>query len=523
MGLVMKRLVVAAVLICGVVASCAAPKSASPIVGNGPETSYTPPPITWSKCTNGLKAYDGDCGFLVVPLDYSQPTGTKIKIAVSRINHTSDDGDYQGVVAVNLTSAGGSGLGQPAFSKLLPDSITGDYDWVGFDPRGVGSSQPALSCDPTINGYNRPAYVPSSPEQQAASVKRFEDYAAACARTHSPLLTHVTTTDSAQDLDSLRKALGQGQLNYYGYWYGAYLGEVYGTMYPGRVRRMVLDSSIDPSQAWFGFNFGQNAPLDQNFSAFSAWVAKWDNLYHLGTTEAAVTQQYYSTLAKLTRAPAGGVLGPDVWTDDFLLAYHTSNWTDLANAFSVYVNKADSAPMKSLYDANYPTASDNAFAMSLATECTDATWPKDWDTWLRATQNSYAEAPLASWANMWFVAPCRSWSVPARTPALVDGSKAPPMLMVLDSTLEPNTTYLGSLAVRTLFPKAVLVQSGAIPAGSDSDSSCSPGMAIVEYLHDGTLPARVAGNAPDLKCPANVLPDPTAPSKSEGAKGAAGG
>jgi hypothetical protein len=85
--------------------------------------------------------------------------------------------------------------------------------------------------------------------------------------------------------------------------------------------------------------------------------------------------------------------------------------------------------------------------------------------------------------------------------------------MTLDSTLEPNTTSQGSLAVRRLFPKAVLAQSGGNPA-SDTDSSCSPGKAIVEYLHDGTLPARVPGDTADLKCPANELPDPTNPSSS---------
>lgn len=511
----MKRIVTAIALVAaaiGVVAGCGAPRG-GPIVGSGPETSYTPPPIDWSKCTNSLKEYSGDCGFLVVPLDYSQPDGTKIKIAVSRINHTSDPDDYQGAVVVNLTSAGYSALGQPAFSKLLPDSVTGDYDWVGFDPRGIGASEPALSCDPSFNAYNAPAYVPTSDEQQAVWLKRVQDYAAACARTNSPLLTHATTTHTAQDLDSLRKALGQGQINYYGYWYGAYLGEVYSTMYPGRVRRMILDSSLDPSQIWFGFNFAQNAPLEQNLSAFFAWVAKWDNLYHLGTTEAAVRQQYDSALAKLTQAPAGGIIGPDVWTTNLLLVYYSKNWEKVAEAFSAYVNKGDFAPLKSLFDTNYSATNDNSFAMSLATECTDAPWPRSWDTWLSATKKSYAEAPFASWANMWFVAACQSWSVPAQQPAVVDGSKSPPMLMTLDSTLEPNTTSQGSLAVRRLFPKAVLAQSGGNPA-SDTDSSCSPGKAIVEYLHDGTLPARVPGDTADLKCPANELPDPTNPSSS---------
>jgi pimeloyl-ACP methyl ester carboxylesterase len=510
----MKRLVTAALVaaVIAVVAGCGAPRG-GPIVGSGPETSYAPPPIVWSKCTNSLKDSGGECGFLEVPLDYSQPGGPKIKLAVSRIPHTVDSDDYQGVAVVNLTSPGSSGLAHPALSKWLPDSISGDYDWVGFDARGVGSSQPTLSCDPNFNAHERPSYLTTTPDQQAVWLKRVQDYSAACARTNSPLLTHVTSTDAAQDLDSLRKALGQGQLNYYGYWYGAYLGEVYSTMYPGRVRRMILDSSIDPTQVWYGLNLAQSAAGDQNFSAFSAWVATHDDVYHLGTTGAAVQQQYYSALAKLTEQPADG-LGPTDLTHALMMDFHTMHWADLAKAFSAYVTQGDAAPIKSLVDANYLPGNDNLAAMSLATECTDAPSPTSWDTWLRDTQKNYETAPFSSWANTWFVAGCQSWSVPARKPAVVDGSHSPATLMLLDSTLLPSTTYAGSLAVRKLFPKAVLVNSGGAPGGSATDSSCSTGEAIVSYLHDGTLPPRLGGDSADQQCPANPLPDPASASAS---------
>ncbi|MGN9787516.1 alpha/beta fold hydrolase [Nonomuraea sp. ZG12] len=521
----MKRLVKAVAVIGGLAMSCAylsplsaqaatAPVSASvtpgkPSHGKPTERPYTPPPITWSPCTNGLQVLGGECGHLEVPLDYSRPTGTKIKVAVSRIKHTSAESEYQGALVVNLTWPGGSALGQASVGKLLPEAVSGDYDWIGFDPRGVGASQPTLSCDPGIHGYNRLPYVPATGKQLAAQIKIAQDYSAACARTNSGLLKHATTVDSAKDLESLRKALGQEQINFYGYVWGAYLGEVYSTMYPQRVRRMVLDSSVDPKEAWFGYNRNQNGPLNQNFSAFAAWVAKYDSLYHLGTTEAAVKKQYYDTLAKLTKQPAEGTYGPTVWTDVFLLAYNTSHWKELAEVFSAYVNRGETASMKTLYDANYPTTTDNLQAMALSTMCTDAPWPKNWNTWIRTTEKDYRKWPFASWNNTWFVASCQSWSVPPRKPAPVGGLKTPPMLMVLDSTIEANSTYEGSLAVRKRFPKAVLVQSGVTPADSATPESCSPGRSITEYLHDGTLPSRVRGNTSDLKCPANALPDPT--------------
>ncbi|WP_459800311.1 alpha/beta fold hydrolase [Herbidospora sp. RD11066] len=478
--------------------------------GGATETPYNPPPIAWAPCTNGLQFLGGECGFLEVPLDYSRLNGKKIKVAVSRIKHTSDEASYQGALVVNLTWPGGSGLGQASVGKLLPEFVSGTYDWIGFDPRGVGASEPKLSCDPGINGYDRMAYEPSSQRHLNAQIKVAKDYSAACARTRSDLLKNATTTHTANDLDSLRKALGQNQLNYYGYVYGAYLGEVYSTMYPTRVRRMIIDSAVDPRQAWFGYNLGQNYPLDQNFGAFAAWTAKYDAIYHLGTTEAAVKKKYYDTLAKLAKKPAGGVFGPAVWTDVFLLAYNTNHWQELATLFSAVVNDGDTTLLKQVYDINYPTVTDNLQAMALATMCTDASWPKDWNTWLRVTERDYRKVPFAAWPDMWFVASCQSWPVPAQKPADIGGHRTPPVLMVLDRTIDPSSTYEGSLAVRKLFPKAVLVESGPTPAETTTPESCSPGKSIVEYLFNGTLPARVPGNTSDLKCPALPLPNPAA-------------
>ena len=513
----MKKLLVAAGVVGCLVAGSAyfvstsaeaAPLSQSDAALTGAST-YTPPPIHWAACTDGLQAYGAQCGFLVVPLNYAQPEGTKIKIAVSRISHTSDKSSYQGVLVANLTDAGGSGIAQSTVGQALPSSISGDYDWVGFDPRGVGASEPTLSCDPTVSSYNQPAFKPASSAALAAEIKSAENYAAACAKTHSELLGNATTTDSAYDLDSLRKALGQSRLNYYGYFYGAYLGEVYASLYPTHVRRMILDSSIDPSKAWYGFNFAQDAPLNKDLAQFATWAAQYNSVYNLGTTAKAVEGDYYSALAKLTKSPATGGLGPDVWTDDFLLAYNTGNWEDLAGVLEAYVLGGDATPMKEMYDASYSATNDNSFAMSLATECTDASWPHNWNTWIGDTKQQYRQSPLAAWADTWFVAPCESWSAPAQPAAVVSGAKAPAILLVLDTTLAPSTTVQGTLAVRKLFPKSVLVESGATPAGSATASSCSPGTSIAEYLAAGILPTRVKGNTADLACPANALPDPS--------------
>jgi pimeloyl-ACP methyl ester carboxylesterase len=91
---------------------------------------------------------------------HRRPHGRKISLAVSRIRHTSSDADYQGVMLVNPGGPGGSGLGLAILGQFVPDNAGSAYDWIGFDPRGVGASTPSLSCIPDYFGYNRPYYVP---------------------------------------------------------------------------------------------------------------------------------------------------------------------------------------------------------------------------------------------------------------------------------------------------------------------------------------------------------------------------
>src|SRR4051812_45260546 len=113
-------------------------------------------PITWGACANpGLAARKADCGFLTVPLDHARPNGPTIKLAVSRIRHKTPDARYQGVMLVNPGGPGGSGLVLSVLGDFVPDGVGDSYDWIGFDPRGVGASVPALTCDSTYAGYNR--------------------------------------------------------------------------------------------------------------------------------------------------------------------------------------------------------------------------------------------------------------------------------------------------------------------------------------------------------------------------------
>ncbi|WP_026424428.1 alpha/beta hydrolase [Actinokineospora inagensis] len=514
--------IVAALAAAGVVVGGAvlAPSvSAAPAAKPAPnQVNYDPAPIAWGTCASpGLQRRGAQCGFLEVPLDYAKPTGTKIKLAVSRIAAKVTPDKYQGIMLTNPGGPGGSGLTLSVLGEYVPNGAGAAYDWIGFDPRGVGSSQPSLSCDGGYFGYNRPDYIPVTSKLEQTWLNRSKGYAAACDKAGGDLLDHVKTTDSVNDMDALRKALGQEKINYYGFSYGTYLGQVYATTYPERVRRMVLDSNVDPRAVWYQANLDQDVAFGGNIKIYFDWVAKYDSVYHLGKTEAAVEATFYREQNKFRTKPAGGIIGPDEFTDIFLQAgYYVFGWEDIANAFSAWVNNADYSGLKSLYDASNAQGpgADNGFAMYLATQCTDVQWPTSWNKWRIDNWITFLRAPFETWGNAWFNAPCVYWAGKVGKPVQVDGAKAPPILLV-DETKDAATPYEGSLEVRSRFPKSSLIEGvgGTTHAGTLNGDACMDNQ-IADYLATGTLPTRKPGRRSDTQC--DPLPQPVpAPAATE--------
>jgi pimeloyl-ACP methyl ester carboxylesterase len=484
--------------------------------------------ITWGKCAEqDLQKAHAQCGFLKVPLDYSHPGGAKISLAVSRIKHTSSASQYQGIILTNPGGPGGSGLDLNAFliPALQQEGLTNgkaaanDYDWIGFDPRGVGSSKPALSCLPGYFGYDRPNYIPTSQTLVQTWLKRSKAYATACEKKNGPLLAHMTTIDAARDMDSIRAALGQQQITYYGFSYGTYLGQVYSTLFPSHVRRLVMDSNVDPRTVWYTANLNQDVAFNRNINIWFAWVAKYNKIYHLGSTEKAVQKLFYSEEARLLKHPAGGKIGPDEWVDVFLYAgYYEQTWLDLGSLFANFVHKGDWKAVKAEYDSDDTPGDDNGFAVYNAVQCTDTQWPLSWAKWDRDNTAVYKQAPFETWGNAWFNAPCLYWPAKAHKPLRIDGSRIQNALLI-DETLDAATPFEGSLEVRSLFPNSVLLAEpgGTTHADSLSGDLCVDNV-IANYLALGQLPPRLAGNGADLDC--KPLPVPVPKSASSAAHAA---
>lgn len=504
----MRRTIITLLVAVGVTLGTAGPALAAPAPPAPP-----PPPgqgITWGPCTSpSLQQAKAECGFLKVPLDHAQPAGKKIEIAVSRIRHTVPQAQYQGVVLVNPGGPGGPGLGLSRLGSAVPKNAGAAYDWIGFDPRGVGTSRPALSCDPDYGGYARPDYRPENGAEKAWLPKA-EAYARACGKAGGDLLAHLRTEDTVRDMDLIRRALGAKQINYYGFSYGTMLGQVYATMFPDKVRRMVLDGVVDPRDWWYRANLNQDVAFQRNIETFFDWVAKNDATYHLGTTGDAVEKRFYDLAAEFRKAPLGGRIGSSEWTDIFLRAgYNVGEYTSVADAF-VAGTKKDAAALKAAYDQAGSPTDDNNYAVYLATQCTDAPFPHDWATWKRDNTATDRKAPFETWGNAWYNAPCRDWPVkPGPAPKVAGTLRTGPLL--ISETYDGATPYEGALQARRTFPGSSLVEG----VGGHTHSSSLSGIActddtVADYLLTGALPKRTGGDRSDRQCPPLPPPSPAA-------------
>ena len=312
----------------------------------------------------------------------------------------------------------------------MPNGGGDPYDWIGFDPRGVGSSEPSLSCDPDYFPFNRPDYVPVKRSDEKFWLKKSAGYAKACKQVgkdlvaKGSLLNHLKTTDTVNDMESIRKAFKQKQINYYGFSYGTTIGQTYATLHPNRVRRAVFDGVTDPSREHLPVEPRPGRRLREDR----------EHLLHLGgqvrqrlpprAPPARRSRKVWDKMLDKSRAtPFDGKIGPDEWTDAFLGAgYYVYGWEDTADAFAAAVN-GNYGPVEELYtDANGAPGpgSDNGFAVYLGTQCTDEPWPSSYAKIRRDNFRIYAKAPFETWANAWFNGPCKDWAGKAAKKKTVD-------------------------------------------------------------------------------------------------------
>lgn len=500
----------------------------TPAGARTPATPWASPPLKWGPCAGeaalpgrstlpSVAPGDMECATLRVPLDYREPMGQKIKIALNRIRGTaSRDHNHLGVLLVNPGGPGASGRELAGFvARSLPAAIARRFDVIGFDPRGVGASEPALRCVDPARYYKppRPDSVPRAEADETVLLGRAQAYADACANRWAWLLPHISTENVARDMDAIRVALGERKISYLGYSYGTYLGAVYATLFPSRVKRMIMDSVVDPRTVWYASNLAQNHAFERRHRDFLAWVARHNRVYRLGDDPAAVRFAWYSMRDRLRDRPAGGVVGPSELDDIYTVGgYSDLVWPQLAEAFSAYARKGRTKKLVAAYRQHVPNGpkEENAYAVYLAVQCRDAAWPRDWRTWKADMVASHRTAPFMTWPNAWYNAPCAFWPGRGGPPVRVTASpKLPPILMV-QSLRDAATPYRGALRMRQIFRSARMVgETGGRHGVSLGGNPCVD-RHVVAYLRDGTLPDRARRSGADAMCRRSLVPRPDA-------------
>ncbi|MEU0566085.1 alpha/beta fold hydrolase [Nonomuraea sp. NPDC005983] len=239
-----------------------------------------------------------ECGTVSVPLNHRDPAGRTIDIAVTRLAAT-DEANRLGAIAVLPGGPGNSGYLDPVLRAALRNEemagLNERYDIIGLDPRGVGYST-KVACEPGPRGPDRPGTL-----TKESARKIYDAQVAAnqkCANSDPAFLGQLTTENVAKDLDLVRTALGESELNVLGFSWGTYLGMVYRSLFPENTGRAFLDSVAPPWTDFVKHIEGSAEAAERNFGRMAAWLARRDKTYALGAT----TRQVRKQVAKLVRA-----------------------------------------------------------------------------------------------------------------------------------------------------------------------------------------------------------------------------
>ncbi|MFJ5925566.1 alpha/beta hydrolase [Kitasatospora sp. NPDC092948] len=463
--------------------------AASGAAAKDPMRPYTQQTLRWGPCDEQTPAAY-QCATVKVPLDYGNPGGEQLDVVVNRLRASSAQ-QRRGVLLFNPGGPGAPGLGLPAaMESVLPQEVKDRYDLVGFDPRGIGQSSP-ISCGLTPDELNidRPYHA----ETFAKDVQWARTVADKCAAAEGDRLRHITTRNTARDMDLIRTAMGEKKISYYGGSYGTYLGAVYLQMFPQRADRFVLDSAVDPTQYGRG-TFQQMAQATEPaFTRWSEWTAGQDATYHLGRTPAEVRSTFWDIVAHADRTPVdtgdGPLTGDDIRAvrDIFFTEKKAADWVaELKKAAQ------DDKPAAPAADPELPPENQLAALWTVMCGDTAASWPRDPEQYRRDVIRDKARYPLyGDFASG--IKPCAFWQPGDEAPTTVDNN-AP--ALILQNEWDSQTPLAAARSMhRSLHGSRMVTVLGGEGHGVYGNGSCAD-TAATRYLTTGQLPVG------DLSCPA---------------------
>ncbi|MEV1044747.1 alpha/beta hydrolase [Streptomyces sp. NPDC049916] len=484
----MLRILPAALALAAAAASMTAPGSART---TAPETSPR-----WGACPEGVAAPGLECSRLDVPLDYREPDGRTISIAVSRLASRNPD-KRRGVLLTNPGGPGGYGLGLPAELKAagLPRSVLDRYDIIGFDPRGAGRSTPVTCGLPEEEIWgNIPPYARDAADV-ARHAKRARTTAERCAASRTAdMLPHISTRNTARDMDRVRAALGEKKLSYLGYSYGSHLGAVYTTLFPGRSDRIVLDSNMVPGGLDVTGARLMARGMEDRFPDFAAFAAARP-AYGLGSTPEQVTAKYHELAERLDQHPVRGVDGSYFRLLTLTFLYRDSRLPIVAEVWRALDNDQPLPP------AADPSQRDpdveNKVASHLYVICNDSRWPRSVRSYQRDVALDRQRYPMFGAAAA-SIRPCAFWKSEPTEPPVRVGDRGPSNVLMAQNTRDPGTPLVGARQMRRALgdrARMVTADQGGHGVYVLSGNACVDRI-VTGFLAGGERPAR------DLTCAA---------------------
>ena len=428
--------------------------------------------LTWTDCTDDATGTAFQCATVTVPLDYDNPQGQTITVALKKLSSTSSS--PRGSVFLNPGGPGGSGISAIESQAELYKSgdlseVLANYDVIGFDPRGVGQSTPITCWTPEdvqaiLAGQ---AEMPSlsTPGSAADIVAQGSHKAAACEEhTEVPeILDHMDTRSVARDMDVMRALVGDKDLNYHGASYGTYLGAVYTELFPDNIGRVVLDSAMDPTLSRQGALEGDAAAWEQSLRTYIEAQQGQAGFPLSGTTDEAVAQlaAFLDGLDAnpLTVSGSGTSLDRTKAVDAIkaLVTASPDKWPLLTEGLSQAMNAHDGTTLKT----NAESVSGNSAPPTTEKQVVE-----------QLQHDAY----------------CHGWGHTSKTKAVDVDVEATNPVLVIGILHDPYTPYPWSHALVSRIRNSHLLSVDMYGHVATGKNSCATAK-IGDYLVNGTLPS----------------------------------
>ena len=445
------------------------------------------------------------CAKVTVPLDYSQPDGQTIEIAMKK--HLATGSVRQGTLFMNPGGPGGSGVdGVGAMATTTFAGVQSAYDIIGFDPRGVGSST-AITCSSdaeakAMEGVSPvdAAGAPVAFEKRGAVIsERFKQLEADCAFRTKPteLLDHVDTVSVARDLDILRALSGDQKLTYAGFSYGTYLGATYAELFPANTGRLVLDGALDPSLSYNERRQGQARGFERALRNYVAWCQSGQSCPLSGGTDAGVQQiGDVFTLANQSPVPSSDPNRPVTGEEmkrivGFMLYFPESSWSAVSEALGQVINQHDASTFRAMADEVAAQPQVNAGA-NIGINCLDYRVEGNMATWTAQSKELERIAPRFATVTEAGDLGCQAWGHTGTQPSKALHAKGAAPILVIGTTGDPATPYEWAEALADQLDSGQLLtwEGNGHAAYTNSGHGPCVTQAVDTYLLTGTMPKK---------------------------------